>query len=155
MKLTEIMQPNLIKVPLKGLDKESVITELVDLLDSNGLLNDRAAVLDAIMKREQTRSTGIGSGIAVPHGKCDAVKELVMSMGVSHKPIDFASVDGKGVTIVILLVSPLDKTGPHIQALAKISKLMLDKQCKEAVEKATSAKELYELISAKESANSG
>jgi fructose-specific phosphotransferase system IIA component len=150
MKLTEIMQPNLIKVPLEGPDKESVIIELVDLLDSNGLLNDRAAVLEAVMKREQTRSTGIGSGIAVPHGKCDAVKELVMSMGVAHKPIDFASVDGKGVTIVILLVSPLDKTGPHIQALAKISKLMLDKQFREAVEKATSAEKLYELISAKE-----
>jgi fructose-specific phosphotransferase system IIA component len=150
MKLTEIMQPNLIKVPLEGTNKESVITELVDLLDANGLLNDRDVVLEAVMKREQTRSTGIGSGIAVPHGKCDAVKELVMSMGVAHKPIDFASVDGKGVTIVILLVSPPDKTGPHIQALAKISKLMLDKQFREAVEKTTSAEELYELISAKE-----
>jgi fructose-specific phosphotransferase system IIA component len=150
MKLTEIMQPNLVKVPLEGPDKESVIAELVDLLGSNGLLNDRAAVLEAVMKREQTRSTGIGSGIAVPHGKCDAVKELVMSMGVARKPIDFASVDGKGVTIVILLVSPLDRTGPHIQALAKISKLMLDKQFREAVEKAMSAEELYELISAKE-----
>jgi fructose-specific phosphotransferase system IIA component len=155
MKLTEIMQPNLIKVPLEGRDKESVIAELVDLLDSNGMLNDRAAVIEAVMKREQTRSTGIGSGIAVPHGKCDAVKELVMSMGVARKPIDFASVDGKGVTIVILLVSPLDKTGPHIQALAKISKLMLDKQFRDAVEKTTSAEELYKLISAKESANSG
>jgi fructose-specific phosphotransferase system IIA component len=155
MKLTEIIQPNLIKVPLEGPDKESVITKLVDLLDSNGLLHDRAAVLEAVMKREQTRSTGIGSGIAVPHGKCDAVKDLVMSMGVAHKPIDFSSVDGKGVTIVILLVSPLDKTGPHIQALAKISKLMLDKQFREAVEKVTSAEELYKLISMKEAANSG
>jgi len=150
MKLTEIMQPNLIKVPLEGTNKESVITELVDLLDANGLLDDRDVVLEAVMKREQTRSTGIGSGIAVPHGKCNSVKELVMSMGVAHKPIDFASVDGKGVTIVILLVSPLDKTGPHIQALAKISKLMLDKQFKEAVEKTASAEELYEFISAKE-----
>jgi len=59
-------------------------------------------------------------------------------------------VDGKGVTIVVLLVSPFDKTGPHIQALAKISKLMLDKQFKEAVEKAASAEELHELVSAKE-----
>ncbi len=150
MKLTEIMQPSGVKVPLEGTNKESVITELVDLLDSNGLLNDRDAVLDAVMKREQTKSTGIGSGIAVPHGKCDAVKELVMSMGVARKPIDFASVDGKGVTIVVLLVSPLDKTGPHIQALAKISQLMLDKQFKETVEKAASAKKLYELISTKE-----
>jgi fructose-specific phosphotransferase system IIA component len=150
MKLTEIMQLSGVKVPLEGTDKESVITELVDLLDVNGLMSNRDAVLEAVMKREQTRSTGIGSGIAVPHGKCDAVKELVMSMGVARKPIDFASVDGKGVTIVVLLVSPLDKTGPHIQALAKISQLMLDKQFKEAVEKAASAKKLYELISTRE-----
>jgi len=150
MKLTQIMQPSCVKVPLEGPDKESVIIELVDLLDANGLLNDRDVVLDAVMKREQTRSTGIGSGIAIPHGKCNAVKELVMGMGIAHEPIDFASVDGKGVTIVIILVSPIDKTGPHIQALAKISKLMLDEQFRQALTKAASTDELYELVSAKE-----
>ncbi len=150
MKLTQIMQPSCVKVPLEGPDKESVIIELVDLLDANGLLNDRDVVLDAVMKREQTQSTGIGSGIAIPHGKCDAVKELVMGMGIAHEPIDFASVDDKGVTIVIILVSPLDKTGPHIQALAKISKLMLDEQFRQALTKAASTDEIYELVSAKE-----
>jgi len=144
------MQPGCVKVPLEGPDKESVITELVDLLDTNGLLNDRGVGLDSVMKREQTRSTGIGSGIALPHGKCTAVKELVMGMGIAPKPIDFESVDGKGVTIVIILVSPLDKTGPHIQALAKISKLMLDEKFRQSLEKAASADELYELISTKE-----
>jgi fructose-specific phosphotransferase system IIA component len=151
MKLTQIMPPNCIKVPLEGQDKESVITELVDLLDANKLLDDREVVLDSVMKREQTRSTGIGSGIAIPHGKCTAVKELVMSMGIAPEPIDFASVDGKGVTIIILLVSPLDKTGPHIQALAKISKLMLDGQFRHSLEKASSADELHDLIGKKES----
>jgi fructose-specific phosphotransferase system IIA component len=144
------MQPSCVKAPLEGPDKESVIVEMVDLLDANGLLNDKDVVLDAVMKREQTRSTGIGSGIAIPHGKCTAVKELVMGMGIAPKPIDFASVDGKGVTIVILLVSPLDKTGPHIQALAKISKLMLDGQFRQALTEADSADEVYELVSAKE-----
>jgi fructose-specific phosphotransferase system IIA component len=150
MKLTQIMQPGCVKVPLEGPDKESVIVELVDLLDANSLLNDKDVVLDAVMKREQTRSTGIGSGIAIPHGKCTAVKELVMGMGIAHEPINFASVDGKGVTIVIILVSPLDKTGPHIQALAKISKLMLDEQFRQSLTEAASADEVYELISAKE-----
>ncbi len=150
MKLTQIMQPNCVKVPLEGPDKESVIAELVDLLDTNGLLNDRNVVLDSVMKREQTRSTGIGSGIAIPHGKCTAVKELVMGMGIAHEPIDFASVDGKGVTIVIILVSPLDKTGPHIQALATISKLMLDGQFRQALTGAASADEVYDLVSTKE-----
>jgi fructose-specific phosphotransferase system IIA component len=150
MTLTEILQLSCVKVPLEGKDKQSVIVELVDLLDSNGLLLDRAVVLDAVTKREQTRSTGIGSGIAIPHGKCGAVKELVMAIGIAAEPIDFGSVDGKPVTIILLLVSPADQTGPHIQALARISRLMLDEQFREALEKADSAQEAYELISKKE-----
>jgi fructose-specific phosphotransferase system IIA component len=151
MILSQILRPTCIKAPLEGEDKNSVITELVDLLDANGLLLDKKAVLDAVFLREQTRSTGIGSGIAIPHGKCKEVKELVMAVGIAQKGIEFASADGKPVTIVILLVSPADQTGPHIQALAKISRLMLDEQFKEALEKASSADEAYELLSAKES----
>ena len=151
MILSQILRPTCIKAPLEGEDKDSVITELVDLLDANGLLLDKKAVLDAVFLREQTRSTGIGSGIAIPHGKCKEVKELVMAVGITQKGIEFASVDGKPVTIVILLVSPADQTGPHIQALAKISRLMLDEQFKNALEKASSADEAYELLSAKES----
>lgn len=151
MTLTEILLPASVKVPLEGKDKQSVIIELVDLLDANGLLFDRQLALDVVLKREQTRSTGIGSGIAIPHGKCNAVKELVMAIGVVKEPVDFGSVDGKPVTIILLLVSPADQTGPHIQALARISRLMLDEQFREALEKAESADEAYELISGKES----
>lgn len=151
MILSQILRPTCVKAPLEGEDKDSVITELVDLLDANGLLLDRKAVLDAVFLREQTRSTGIGSGIAIPHGKCKAVRELVMAVGIARKGIEFASADGKPVTIVILLLSPADQTGPHIQALAKISRLMLDEQFKEALEKVNSADEAYELLSAKES----
>lgn len=150
MTLTKILHLNCIKVPLEGKDKKSVITELVDLLDTNGLLLDKNTVLEAVLAREQTRSTGIGSRIAVPHGKCNAVKELVMSIGIADEPIDFESVDGKPVTIIILLVSPANQTGPHIQALAKISKLMLDEEFKQRLEKATSAEQVYELLSNKE-----
>ena len=150
MRLTQILQPACIKVPLDAKDKQLVITELVDLLDANGLLLDRNTVLEAVLAREQTRSTGIGSGIAIPHGKCKAVKELVMAVGIAHEPIDFASVDEKPVTIVLLLVSPADQTGPHIQALARISRLMLDEKFKQGLEKAISAEQVYELLSSKE-----
>jgi len=150
MMLTQILQPTCIKVPLEGKDKKSIITELVDLLDTNGLLLERDAALEAVLMREQTRSTGIGSGIALPHGKCKAVKELVMAVGIVPEGIDFESVDEKPVSIVILLVSPADKTGPHIQALARISKLMLDESFKQGLEKATSAEEVYELLNNKE-----
>jgi fructose-specific phosphotransferase system IIA component len=150
MLLTQILRQKCVKVPLEGKDKESVITELVELLDANGALLDKEAALDAVFTREHTRSTGIGSGIAIPHGKCKAVKELVMAFGIASEGIDFASVDGKPVTIVILLVSPSDQTGPHIQALARISRLMLDEEFRQSLEKSTSSDELYELLNNKE-----
>lgn len=150
MILTQILQPACVKVPLESKDKQSVISELVDLLNDNKLLLDRNVVLDSVLMREQTRSTGIGSGIAIPHGKCKAVKELVMAIGIAHDPIDFESVDGKPVKIIILLVSPANQTGPHIQALAQISRLMLDEQFKQGLEKATSPDEVYELMNNKE-----
>jgi fructose-specific phosphotransferase system IIA component len=150
MILTQILQPTCVKVPLEGRDKNSVITELVDLLDKNGLIQDRQTVLDAVFTRERTRSTGIGSGIAIPHGKSNAVRELVMALGLASDPIDFDSVDKRPVSIVILLVSPADQTGPHIQALARISRLMLDEDFKRALENVHSAKEAYELMSERE-----
>jgi fructose-specific phosphotransferase system IIA component len=146
MILTQILQPDCIKVPVENQDKEAVITELVDLLDSNGLLLDRDIALDAVITREQIQSTGTGAGIAIPHGKCNAVKELVMAIGIAHEPIDFNSVDGKPVTILILLVSPANQTGPHIQALATISRLMLNEEFRQQLEKVTCSDEVYELL---------
>ncbi len=150
MMLTRILQLTCIKVPLMGTDKDSVITELVDILAENGLLQNKQAASEAVFTRERTRSTGIGSGIAIPHGKTSAVRELVMAMGITQQGIDFDSVDKKPVYIVILLVSPLDQTGPHIQALARISRLMLDSGFKDALEKAPSAEAAYQLLSNQE-----
>ncbi|NLH15425.1 MAG: PTS sugar transporter subunit IIA [Phycisphaerae bacterium] len=150
MILTEILQPACVKVPMTSKDKDSAITELIDLLASSGHLLDRNSVLEAVMVREQTRSTGIGSGIAIPHGKCAGVKELVMAIGIISDPIDFDSIDHKPVSIIVLLVSPMDRTGPHIQALARISRLLLDEELKAKLEKATSPSQVYELISVKE-----
>lgn len=151
MVLTQILQPTCIKVPLESRDKASVIAELVDLLVDNRLVQDRDVALDAVLTREKTRSTGIGSGIAIPHGKCSAVRELVMALGITRDGMDFDSVDNKPVTLVILLLSPLAQTGPHIQALARISRLMLDEGFKTALEQAPSAQAAYELLSERES----
>ena len=151
MILTQILRPDCDKVPVESKDKEAVITELVDLLDSNGLLLDRDVALEAVLTRERTQSTGTGAGIAIPHGKCNAVKELVMAIGIAHEPIEFESVDGKPVTILILLISPADQTGPHIQALARISRLMLNEGFRQQLEKTTSADEVYELLNNQES----
>jgi fructose-specific phosphotransferase system IIA component len=150
MVLTQILEPACIKVPLEGKDKEAIISELVDVLDANSMLADKDNVLQAVLMREQTRSTGIGSGIAIPHGKCKGVSELVMAMGVSRSGVDFQSIDGKPVHIVVLLASPTDRTGPHIQALARISRLLLDEEFKNKLQNSSSAEELYELINNKE-----
>jgi fructose-specific phosphotransferase system IIA component len=146
MILTQILQPDCIKVPVENTDKEAVITELVDLLDANGLLLDRDTALDAVITRERIQSTGTGAGIAIPHGKCNAVKELVMAIGIAHELIDFNSVDGKPVTIIILLVSPADQTGSHIQALATISRIMLNEEFRQQLENVTCSDEVYELL---------
>ena len=150
MILTQILQPDCVKVPVESNTKEAVITELVDLLDGKGLLSKRDVALEAVLTRERTRSTGTGAGIAIPHGKCDAVRQLVMAIGIAREPIEFESIDGKPVTILILLVSPADKTGPHIQALAQISRLMLDEEFKQKLENAASADEVYKLLQSKE-----
>jgi len=150
MILTRILKPSCVKVPLEGKDKLSAITELVNVLDANKLLSDRDDALQSVLTREQTKSTGIGSGVAIPHGKCKAVRELVMAIGIARQPVDFGSVDGKPVSIIILLISPSDQTGPHIQALAQISRLMLDEALRNKLRKAGSAKEVCGLLSSKE-----
>ena len=146
MLLTQILQPDCVKVPLDGKTKNAVITELIDLLAAKGLISDKKLASEAVFNREKTRSTGIGSGIAIPHGKCKAVKELVMAVGLTSEPVDFDSVDDKPVKIVILLVSPVDQTGPHIQALARISRLLLDEPFKQAFEQCASSEQAYALL---------
>jgi fructose-specific phosphotransferase system IIA component len=150
MRLTDILSPDCIKVPLTATDKRGLIEEIVDLVNDAGKLSNRDQMLQATLEREATRTTGIGSGLAIPHGKCAAVKELVMAIGVAHKPVDFESIDGKPVNIVIFLASPPDKTGPHIQALARISRLMTDQKFRQALDKAQSPEEVYKLFDAYE-----
>lgn len=147
MTLTQILQANCVKVPVESRDKEAVITELIDLLDAGGALMDRDAALDAVLTRERIQSTGTGAGIAIPHGKCTAVREVVMAIGIAREPIEFESIDGRPVTIIFLLVSPVDQTGPHIQALAAISKLMLNEQFRHKLEQAESVQDVDELLS--------
>lgn len=119
MRLCDILSPQRIKVPLTAGTKEGVIAELVDVLCSNGDAAGREAVLSAVMDRERTRTTGIGSAIAIPHGRCTAVKSLVMAVGRTASPVDFNSTDGRPVSLVVLLVCPPEKTADHIQGLAK------------------------------------
>lgn len=150
MELTKLLLPERVKVPLVGTDKKSVISELIDLLASVGGLTNREAALEAVLKREAERSTGIGYGLAIPHGRTDGCRSLAMAAGKPASPIDFQSLDGRPVTFVVLLVSPPNETGPHIQALARISRLMNAERFRAAVAQADTGKALYDAIAAQE-----
>ena len=150
MTLGEILSPSCVKVSLEGGDKISVIGELVDLLDSAGALSDRESVFEAVMLRERAGSTGIGGGIAIPHCKCNAVEKLVMAIGIIRNGIEFESIDEKVAKIIILLISSLYKTNQHVEALSRVSRLMLDNEFKEKLEQSESSEQAYELLIAKD-----
>ena len=146
MNITEILSPEYVQVPLRATEKIAAITELVDLHAAQGQLHNRDVVLKAVLQREETRSTGIGQGLAVPHGKCNGCTHLTMAMGKASTPIDFGSNDGRPCKLIVLLASPIDKTGPHIQALARISRLWMTESFQTEVEAAQTAQELYDAI---------
>jgi fructose-specific phosphotransferase system IIA component len=152
MNLLDILESQNIRVPLQATDKKGVIDELVDLLASHGHVTDADGLKSAVWTRETIRTTGIGHALAIPHGKSDAVSELVMAIGKPSEPIDFASIDGKPVKLVVLLASPLERTSDHIQALARISRLMASEEFREGVYKAESAEAVYDLFATQEAA---
>ncbi len=146
MKITDILSADQIRLPLASSDKTSAITELVDLLNDAGKLSDRDHVLQAVLAREATRSTGIGQTLAVPHGKSNGCRELTMAVGVPKEPIEFDAVDGRPCKLIVLLTSPIDKTGPHIQALASVSRLWLNENFRREVFEADTPQALYDAI---------
>jgi fructose-specific phosphotransferase system IIA component len=146
MRLSEILKPQDIKIPLAATNKTEAIGELVNLLAANGQVADPKKMLEAVLDREATRTTGIGNGLAIPHGKCPGVESLVMAIGKAANPIDFQAIDGRPVNLIWLLGSPPDKTGQHIHALARISRLMTIDKFRQAVANAKTPQELYDLI---------
>jgi mannitol/fructose-specific phosphotransferase system IIA component (Ntr-type) len=150
MRLSEILKPQNIKIPLVATTKNDAIAELVDLLASNSDVSDAKKVLDSVLERETTRTTGIGNGLAIPHGKTPGTRDLVMAIGRPSLPIDFQSIDGKPVTIIWLLSSPPDKTSAHIHALARVSRLMTIERFRVTLNAARTAQEMYDIIAQQE-----
>ena len=152
MRLSEILKPQHIKIPLEAKTKTDAIAELVNLLAANGEIADPKKVLEAVLDREATRTTGIGNGLAIPHGKTPGTSNLVMAIGKAATPIDFGAIDGRPVWLIWLLGSPPDKTGQHIHALARISRLMTIDKFRQALMAAKDAPEMFETIVKQESA---
>lgn len=146
MNILDILSPKAIKVPLQAGDKKGAIDELIDLIAEAGLVSQPEPLKKVVWEREQQRTTGIGEGLAIPHGKSSASKGLVIAMGRPAQPIDFGSIDNKPVKLIVLLVSPPDKTSEHIQALGKVSRLMSDPTFRVAAYNTKTAEELYQLF---------
>jgi len=124
MTLRKILSEDLIKIPLESTTKEEIIREMVDLLYKSHKVQDKQKLLKSIIEREQLMSTGVGDGVAIPHGKAEGVEELAAAFGITRGGIDFQSIDDKPVHIVFLLVGPINQPGPHLKALSRISRLM-------------------------------
>jgi mannitol/fructose-specific phosphotransferase system IIA component (Ntr-type) len=146
MNIKDIINPSCIRVSLSSSDKTAAITELVDLLDSAGMLENRDSVLQAVLAREKTRSTGIGLGLAVPHGKSSGCRKLVMAIGKPKEPLEFGAIDSRPCQFIVLLASPIDETGPHIQALAGVSRTWQNEIFRRAVMESTSSEQLFAAI---------
>jgi fructose-specific phosphotransferase system IIA component len=146
MKLLDILKADCITAPLRATNKQGAIYELVELLGARGQVKQPAALKEAVWTREMTRSTGIGLGLAIPHGKSAGVDHPAIAIGKPATPMEFQSIDAKPVKLIILLASPPDKTSDHIQALAHISRLMNLEEFRHQVYSAATAEEIYALF---------
>ena len=150
MTLMEILSPKSVIVDLDGETKDEIIEELVDALEVGEAITDRDKVLQAVLEREKIMSTGIGDGIAIPHGKSDAVVRLAAALGTQKRGVDFESLDGEPAYVFFLLVSPANVSGPHIKALARISRLLKNDDFKKKLIAATAAEEIVAIIETEE-----
>lgn len=148
MKILDFLNEKAISADLKSNDKKKAIEELTDLLIKAGELKPKMkeGVVKVLLNREALGSTGIGQGVAIPHGKCEYVKELVAAFGVSKKGIDFDSLDGEPAYIYFLLLAPIESSGPHLKALARISKLLKDKYFRDSLKNAEDEKTLLKIM---------
>jgi fructose-specific phosphotransferase system IIA component len=154
MNLLDILTPECIKAPLDAAEKHGAIDELVDVLAAAGRVKDPAALKEAVWTREQTRTTGIGQGLAIPHGKSAGVESLAMAIGKPAQPMDFQALDSRPVRLIVLLASPVDRTSDHIHALARISRLMMMDDFRERIYAAQTPWEIYDLFRVQESQES-
>ncbi len=150
MKLTDILSKDQIIIPLKGTTKNEIIEEMVDRLYQLKKIDSKEKILKAILDREAVMSTGVGDHVAIPHGKADGVKDIIALFGIAQQDIDFQSIDNKPVRLIFMLVGPPDKTGPHLKALSRISRLMHNEDFRDRLMKATDANEVMQTIESEE-----
>ena len=146
MKISEILDKRAIKIGMTAITKEETLKELVKILAQVEDIGDPDGIVKALVERENLGSTGIGQGIAIPHGKTDKVKRLIAVLGISKSGVNFDALDGEPVYIFFLLVAPKATAGPHLKALAQISRLLRDSYFCELIRKCKTEEEVFNLI---------
>lgn len=148
MKISDFLNQKAITADLVAKDKEGVIEELIELLVKAGSVQakDKDKLVKILLNREELGSTGIGQGVGIPHGKSDSIKELVAAFGLSQHGVDFDALDEEKVYIFFLLLAPEDSAGPHLKALARISRLLKDKYFRDTLKAAKDEKTVLKVI---------
>jgi len=147
MNLKTVITKETISLNMKGTTKEEIINELLDILVAAKKIDDRGAAYNAIMDREQKMSTGMKHGIAIPHGKSPTIHDLVACIGVSAEPVEFDALDHEPCRIFIMTLSPVEKTGPHLQFLAEVSLLFKSAEKRQEILRATTTDHVLKILS--------
>ena len=148
MKLTDFVVPEAVITSMESASKEGAIRAMVESLKNAGSINadDEESIVQAILKREELGSTGIGNGVAVPHTKHPSVDRLIATIALSTDGVDFASLDGEAVHILFLLVSPPDRPGDHLRGLENISRQLRNSNFCSFLRQSNTADEIVELL---------
>jgi fructose PTS system EIIBC or EIIC component len=149
--LLDLLTPDRIKIPLEARTKDDLLRELVQVVVESDRVEDPEDVLRAVREREAVLSTGIGNGVAIPHGKSAAVPELRMAAGITSVPVDFDALDGQPVRLFFLLVGPETAAGPHIKALSRISRLVRRDPVRERLIAARTTEDFWQALKEAES----
>jgi len=152
MKITEMLKQEFILEELEGRGKKDVLAELSGVFKTPGINLDSKEMLKVLLEREKLGSTGIGEGIAIPHGKMAGLKEMVISFGRSSKGVDFETLDGRPAHLFFLLMAPENSSGLHLKVLAKISKMLKDNAFRKNLREAGTRSDLFRVISEKDDA---
>lgn len=151
MKITDILSEKVIVTNLPGTTKTEILNAMIDLAGKSDRVTDKERMRSAIFEREKIMSTGVGSGFAIPHGKTDAVQDIVAAFAITGNPIDYQSLDDQPVRIVFLLVGKDNSVGPHIKLLSRISRLMNKEDFRKRLLEAKSPSEILQIFRQEES----
>lgn len=150
MKITGILRNEFVLEDLKAKNKREVLTELVGVMAKAEPNADPEAMLHVLLEREKLGSTGIGEGIAIPHGKLAGLEQMVVAFGRSREGVDFESMDGKPAHLFFLLMAPDNSAGLHLKALAKISRMLKDTDFRKTLMEGKTHDDLVKAIAEKD-----